>query len=747
MSFPNCFIKADDCYNTFEKFVPAPYFRKSFTVSEATDADISIAVCGFYRLFINGNEITKGFLAPYISNPEHIVYQDNYSVRLKTGKNVIAVMLGNGFVNNPGGWVWDFNKASFRAAPHFSLRLTCDGITIESDTSFKTAPSPIAFDDYRYGEHYDATREIHGWNLPDFDDSAWKCSVSADMPKGELRVCEAEPIRLYKELKPVKITEVDGGYIYDFGENMSGVCRLDIDAAATQKIELQYGEQIVDGRLDIKRIWFPDNENGTHWQFDSRYVHKDIYICRDGRQSYTPSFTYHGFRYVLVTGVTGAQATEELLTFIVFNSELASCGDFTTSDKTVTSLIEAVKRSVLSNFHYFPTDCPHREKNGWTADAALSAEQTLLKLDASRSYREWLRNICKAQNQAGALPGIIPTGGWGFHWGNGPAWDCALAVIPYFCYKYRGDTQIIRECAPSFIKYLKYLETRRNADGLLEIGLGDWCQAGVRYGGIKAPLAVTDTIMAADIADKISFMLNRIGMSAEGEYAKAESTFYHESFRKRLIDFNSMSVSGDCQTAQAMAIYYNIFTDSEKQAAFDRLLEYIKDADDHIDTGVLGGRVIFHVLSSFGYSDLAYKMIMRPDFPSYAYMINKGFTTVWESFLPEPLDSANHHFWGDVAAWFTKRVAGLDYNPEADCLTRVDIKPHILENLNDASAYYICNCGRIETSWVKTDRAVMLKVSVPDGMIGIIAPQSNYRFADGSTEKPLKSGNYTLLKN
>ena len=156
------------------------------------------------------------------------------------------------------------------------------------------------------------------------------------------------------------------------------------------------------------------------------------------------------------TVVSFATTLPELLTYLVMNSKIKSCGNFATSDEMLTKLYDMTVRSDLANFYYFVTDCPQREKNGWTADAALSAEQILLKFDATTSFREWMRNVCKAQNDVGALPGIVPTGGWGFSWGNGPAWDCVLAVIPYFCYKYRGDKQIIYDCAPAFVKYLHY---------------------------------------------------------------------------------------------------------------------------------------------------------------------------------------------------------------------------------------------------------------------------------------------------
>lgn len=746
MNFPKNFIRATTKFNTPEKFVAAPIFRKVFTVKTAADAQIKFAACGFYKLFINGEDITKGVLAPYISNPDDIVYCDSYNVKLNSGENVIGVILGNGFANNPAGWVWDFDKAKYRSAPQFALQLVCGDLVIDTDESFKTSPSPIIFDDYRYGEHYDARLEQSGWNTANFDDSAWDNALPAPTPRGEIRICEAEPIVVTKELKPVSITKMDEGYLYDFGENCAGVCRLSVTGEKGQRIELRHGELLIDGKMDIEYIWFPYNENGIHWDFDKKYIHNDIYICKgDGVETYIPSFTYHGFQYVMVTGITEEQATPELLTYLVMNSDLKSCGNFTTSDKTLSALQDMTIRSDLANFYYFPTDCPQREKNGWTADAALSAEQIMLKFDASVSFREWLRNICKAQDSRGALPGIVPTGGWGFNWGNGPAWDCVLAVLPYFSYKYRGDEQIISESAPAFIKYLHYLTTRNDQNGLLAIGLGDWCHVGERYSKPKAPLIVTDTIMAIDIADKIAVMFDAIDMKVQADFARAIAKQYRDAFRQNLIDFDTMTIEGDCQTCQAMAIYYNVFTAEEKSQAFGRLLDFIKAADEHIDTGVLGARVIFHVLSDFGYSDLALKMIARPDFPSYGYIVEQGFSTLWERFTREPVDSVNHHFWGDITAWFVKALAGIDYNPDATDLNRVDIKPHIVENLNDATAYYDSNYGRIESSWIKRDSKVILTVKVPEGMTGVIAPQNNYCFADGETQKPLRSGEYTLI--
>ncbi len=741
------FIQATEEFNTFEKNVPAPYVRKSFFSETETSAKITVAVCGFYRLFFNGAEITKGFLAPYISNTDDYVYYDEYTVKLDEGENVVGVILGNGFQNNPGGHVWDFDKASFRSAPKLGLEIeyiNASGATVKvcSDGSFRTHPSPILYDDYRFGEFYDANRETEGWNRKGFDDGGWKNALVLSQPKGELKLCTVEPIGKETELRPVKIFKEDEGFVYDFGVSYTGVCRLRVKGVKGQKIEMTHADVLKDGRFYIDNLWFMGRKESER---DYKIVHKDVYVCKGGEEEiYVPSFVYHGFRYVKVTGITEEQATSGLLTYLVYHSALETRGNFFCSDETANKLQMATRRSDLSNFWYFPTDCPHREKNGWTADAALSSEHVTLNFAPEKSYTEWICNIRKAQAENGALPGIIPTGGWGFAWGNGPAWDSVLTYLPYFTYIYRGQTEMIKDSAEAFIKYLRYLETRKDEKGLMHIGLGDWCQVG--DGETKSPLELTDTVMSMDIANKTAFMLDAVGMKSESEYAKGEALKYRKAIRDNLIDFESMTAAGNCQTSQAMCIFYNVFEECEKEKAFSVLLNYIREEDDHIMVGVLGGRVLFHVLSSFGYSDLAYKMITRPDFPSYGNWIERGATTLWEDFHKDRVYSPNHHFWGDISAWFIKSVAGIKYNPTGKDLTELEISPAFIGKLEYAGAYYDSVYGKIDVSWKRDGEAVILKVSVPDALKGKIKADKGFGFENGAAEIALSSGEFILKR-
>ena len=286
------FICATEDYCKLYEHISAPYIRKDFIVHNFKVAKVRICGLGFYELFLNGEKITKGKLAPYISNPDHLIYYDEYDITnlLNQGGNTIGTILGNGFLNNIGGYPWGFDEALFRSAPMVSLVLEVDGKEIlKSDESFKTAPSPIYFDDLRCGEYYDAQKEQQGWSLYGFDDSSWtfvKKAVSP--PMGKLVKASAEPITVRKEILPVSITPADGGFIVDFGINTAGICRIEFQGSKGQKITLWHGETLLENHsLYIKNTCTPS--------FDRNMTQKDIFICSGKKDVFEPSFTYHGF--------------------------------------------------------------------------------------------------------------------------------------------------------------------------------------------------------------------------------------------------------------------------------------------------------------------------------------------------------------------------------------------------------------------------------------------------------------------
>lgn len=777
MLFSKKFISATsaDNYATFKKIVPAPYLRKNVEIDNLPEkAEITITGLGFYKLFVNGKDITKGLIAPYISNSDQIVYFDNYDIAkyLVKGKNTFAFTLGNGFQNCIGGGIWDLDDGTYRSAPKlaFAIELTVNGNTtvIEADETVVTHDSPITFNDLRCGVHYDANLEINGWNEIDFDDSAWKKAVKVETPRGEFVLCKADPIKVYKELAPVSIeggiylneyerrndvipgsetfydsTEDDNaqGYVYDFGEVNAGLIKLRIKGEKGQRVVLQVYERPhhVTGKPDFTNIHF----------FPEGFVQRDIYICKGGEEEiFVPDFLYHGYRYCWVTGITEEQATKELLTYLVASSDLKQRCDFKCSDEVTNKLWDASLRSDLSNFYYFPTDCPHREKNGWTGDASVSAEHMVMKLTVDESYKAWLASIRNAQSYDGNLPGIVPTGGWGFAWGNGPIWDSVLFSLPYYVYIYRNDTEIIKENAIAMMRYLDYISKCRDERGLIHKGLGDWCPVSKAAHDYDVPLEFTDSIATMDSARKAALMFRAVGLTNQAEFAENLQYELREAIRHYLIDPNTMTVLGSCQSGQAIGLALGIFEPSERSEAYTRLLEFIEAREDHFDTGFYGARYIFHVLTDFGDADLAYRMITRPDYPSYGNWIERGATTLWENFFPETAagSSLNHHFWGDISSWYMKTILGIRVNPFEEDVNNINVEPKFIEALDFAEGWYDTVSGKLSVKWERVGGDVKLTITCPEGVYGNIKLPFGFKSTNDKYVLPLKSGEYTAIR-
>ena len=746
MSYPKNFICATREFATLENPVPAPYFRKTFQVDKLpAKAEILITAFGFYELTVNGSPITHGFLAPFITSPNDLITYDRYDVAdlLKPGKNVIVLRLGNGFQNTQIT-VWDFDKASWLGAPCFAMSLEMDGTRFESDTSFTCAPSPIIYDGLRYGEFYDASREkdFEGIHAADFDDSHWAKALPAPTPAGEATENESLPILPQGHIEPLSVVKHQEGYLYDFGINLAGIFELNITGKPGQVIDLYMGEWLKNGQFTQENIQFA-NVKYTSTQHVK-------YTCADtvAPAVYTPTFTYFGYQYIYVTGITEDQATPDLLTAIILHTNLQETGNFTSSCETLNQLQRMTRRSTLFNFHHFPTDCPHREKNGWTGDAAISCEHTLLNLNPEKNYAEWLKSLRKAQNEAGALPGIVPTGGWGFVWGNGPAWDCALTYLPYFTYKYRGDIKILSDNATAIFRYVHYLSVNLNPRGLIDLGLGDWCPAGKDDASkYKVPTEFTDTLICMDICDKAAFIFDELNWTMQRDF----SLFLHAKLRRNaratLVDWGTHTAFGACQTAQAMALFYNLFEPGEKPAAFNRLIQIIEQNNNKIDFGILGGRVLFHVLADFGCADLAYEMIATPDFPSYGYWVAQGLTVLPENFARKEDNpwSLNHHFFGDIYNFFITKLGGIQINPTGRDLSEVNISPKFIPTLTTLDTYTQIPPGKVSLSYEKKDGQIHINLTLPPKTHGFLTLPTGYTLEDGKAYAPIKEGTHSFI--
>ena len=752
------FIRATDTYTTKDSYVSAPYLRRAFTLPfTPTEARLTVATGGFYELYLNGEHITKGHLAPYIANPDQMVCYDTYDLtgRLLSGDGVLGLILGNGFANQLAK-SWSFSEAPFRAPLTVAFELyATDGkqeFTVSSDTDVRVHPSHITFDMYRYGTHMDMRRYIDGWCSPDFDDSAWAHAALAPAPRGELIPCTADPIRTRCELTPKDIrrvgdfcylrtafrggvdcpeTYVKEGYLYDFGLARAGVCRLRVRGERGQRITLRHGERLADdGTFTLNSIY-------TFKPDYAEYIHlfqTDEFILRGGEEEILlPPFTYHGFRYVLVEGITEEQATEELLTYEVFHSDIRERAGLSASDGMLTELFRMADAADRTNFHYFPTDCPHREKNGWTGDLAASAERYLSFYDCRDSLSLWLRALCLAQREDGALPAICPTTGWGFAWGNGPFYDLVLIELCYHDYVYHGTTEMTQLCADAMVRYLSYIASRRDERGLVAVGLPDWAQPYYAKIGFRAPLELTDSATVMDMARKAALLLRLIGREEDAATAARLGDETYTAIRTHLIDFDTMCAKGHSPTGQAYLLSLGVFREDEYDRAYRTLLDIIREDGGHAVCGVIGLRHIFPVLIQGGNVDLALHMITREDAPSYGSMAARGATALCEA--PDEngcQESENHHFLGDFRRALLADMIGLRVNPHLCDVNEILFAPHIPSTLSSAEGWIDRPAGRAIGGFRREEDRTVVYVTLPEGAHGT--------FRYGAHELPLSVG-------
>jgi alpha-L-rhamnosidase len=335
-------------------------------------------------------------------------------------------------------------------------------------------------------------------------------------------------------------------------------------------------------------------------------------------------------------------------------------------------------------------------------------------------------NIRKAQNERGEIPGIIPTAGWGFGKWNGPSWDSALFNLPYMLYKIRGNTDVIRENAHAMVRYLNYILTRREANGTVAIGLGDYLPVGKLHSAdYDAPVALTSSIMVMDMAKKASEMFSAIGYTHEALYADGIYREMRETVRRELVDLNTMTVVGNCQSSQSIALYFGVFDADEEQLAFDQLLRFIRAKNNSYDCGFIGLFTLFHVLSKFGQSNLAYQMIVGKEFPSYGFFIEVGETAIPERIMPDPLmfGSHNHHFRGDITRWFMQQIAGLQVMDDHT----VRIAPADIDGIDFAEASYELPSGKVSVKWSMGVEGKHLEYSCPDNVDVCVELPENWK--------------------
>ncbi|SFB80616.1 alpha-L-rhamnosidase [Parapedobacter composti] len=694
---------------------PAPYFRKTFDAPKRiTSARAYIAVAGLYELYLNGQRVGDQRLDPmYTRYDRRTLYVAHDVTNLvNQGANAIGVILGNGWYNHQARAVWDFDRAPWRNRPAFclDLRITYEDGTVEtiiSDRDWKTSGGAITSNNIYTAEHYDGRLEQAGWNTIDFDDSDWQGVIYRSAPSKHVVAQVLHPIRNVEEIRPKEVIRFnDSTYLFDLGRNIAGVSKLTISGPAGTELRLKHGERLgKNGRVDLSNIdvYYRPTDNTDPFQTDI------VTLKGRGLETFMPRFNYKGFRYVEVTSSQPVQLDSTHLVGYFMHSDVPAIGQIRSSNPLVDRIAWAANNSYLSNLFGYPTDCPQREKNGWTGDGHFAIETALYNFDGITIYEKWLADHRDEQQPNGVLPDIIPTGGWGYGTANGTDWTSTIAIIPWNLYLFYGDTKPLSDNYESIKRYVDYV-TRISPNGLTTWGRGDWVPVKSR-----SSLELTSSIYYYVDAVILAKAAKILGKTADYDRYAELATFIKKAINDKYLNPETGIYASGTQTELSMPLMWDVVPDTLVSKVAARLANRVRADGNHIDVGVLGAKALLNALSENGYADLAYQLAANDTYPSWGWWIVNGATTLLENWdLEAERDiSDNHMMFGEIGAWFFKGLGGIKPDESRPGFKHVLIEPHFVEGLDAFDASFNGPYGTIKSSWKKEGKKVAIEVIIP----------------------------------
>ena len=476
---------------------------------------------------------------------------------------------------------------------------------------------------------------------------------------------------------------------------------------------MKHGELLKkDGRLEQGNInvYYHPVKPGEVFQMD------EYYLKGTGEEEiFVPSFAYHGFQYVEVESDKPVKLTEESLTALFLHTDLKPVGSFSCSNETLNKIWNATMQAYRSNLHSIPTDCPQREKNGWTADAHVAIDLGLLGFDGITFYEKWMDDIIDNQRAEGDISGIIPSSGWGYGEFPGPVWDAVMFIIPNALYNYYGTTESIEKLYPTMERYLAYLQTKEK-DGFLTFGLSDWVywKATTNNEYTSTAYYYLDNQLMARFASLLGKDPKPYAEKAEALKDRINRKFFHPE---------TATYAEGTQAAQALALYLGLVPEGKEQAVADKLHQLVADNNYFLDFGLIGTKTVPAMLTRYGYLEDAMKMITKREAPSWGYWVETmGYTTLPETWTlsPEFRDaSLNHVFMGDVSAWMMNQLAGINYDERQPGFRHIRFTPHFPADMQWAKGSYDSVAGEISSEWKRTEEGkIQLTVKVPLGCTG-----------------------------
>ncbi len=692
---------------------PAPMFRKEFRIEKKVEKAVAFVTgLGYFEFYLNGQKVGDDVLVPNQTNygkrpeliTEGIPLEDNfreykvmylaYDIKnqLKKGNNAVGSMLGNGFYNPAKHWAAAYGSPRFLAQIYITYTDGTEQIVV-SDESWKAAESPVLMDMVYYGEHYDARKEQPGWNLPGFDDSAWKPVTVRKAPEGKLVAHTAHPDKVMERLQPLKIEKLaNGNYHVDFGVEVSGWVRLShISGPAGQKMDIKY--------------------LGTTYSGDNSYI-----FSGKGDESYAARFNWFVFNGVEIFNFPGELKPDQITAEVV-HTYVEESAVFETSNPLLNTINKIWRRSQTDNMHGgVASDCPHRERSPYTGDGQVACVTVMHNYDARNFYHKWIQDILGAQNVS---TGYVPNGApWQPGCGGGVAWGAAMCIMPWEFYLHYGSKDMLEDNYVGMKEYIRYMQTWVNEEGIMYsqrtgkdgkvlrwFNLGDWVAP-----GNLPPDEMVHTFYFWRCADFTARAAKALNKADEGaKYAQlAEKT--KQAFLKRFYDEKNGTYGK--AGGNIFALKMGVPADQYPRV-IQSLKADIRANSGHLDTGIFGTQFFFEVLSENGMHDLAYQAMTKKTQPGFGWWIEQGATTTWEQW--DGSNSRNHPMFGGSLVWFYRKLAGMNADPEEPGYQHIIFRPQLVDDLSFVKYFNQTPYGEAGIFWKKENHQLTMQVTVPVG--------------------------------
>ena len=728
---------------------PCAMFRRGFDApGKIARARAYVAARGICELHLNGRRVSEDCLGPGWTDYNVRIPCRVYDVtdQVRSGRNAVGAILADGWYC--GFLAWGGNRGVYGKRPSVMIQLeivTTDGKrhTVATDGRWRSGTGPILSGDLYKGETYDARMADPAWATAGFDDRRWKRPEVVKSPPAVLSAAQHPPVRAIQELRPVKITQpARGVWIFDLGQNMVGRVRLRVKGRRGQTVTIRHAEML--------------NEDGTIYTENLRSADAtDRYTLAGGRtETYEPRFTFHGFRYVELTGYPG-KPTKAAVTGVVLHSQAEPTGEFECSDALVNRLQQNILWGQKGNFLEVHTDCPQRnERLGWTGDAQVFIRTACFNLDVAAFFTKWQTDLADSQTPEGSFPDVAPD----ILGGNGHcAWADAGVICPWTVYLCYGDVRILERHYDSMAAWVEYM--RATSDGLIRPneGYGDWLATdAVEPGRAPTPKDLIGTAYFAyccTLMEKTARVLKR---PADVKRFAALGKRVRKAFRDAFVT-PAGRIVGHTQTGYALALAFDLLEPRQRPTAVKHFVAAIETAGDHLSTGFVGTPLLAPVLTRFGRTDVAYRLLMQDTYPSWLYSVKIGATTMWErwnSWSPDKgfgevsMNSFNHYAYGAIGEWLYATVAGIGLDESAPGGRHLVIHPRPGGGLRWAKGSLRTMFGRVSTEWRRAGKRFTVKLTVPPNTAAtVILPASratesgrSLSRAEGVTDVRVKRG-------